>query len=105
MFDAAHGVREDATSQGAYLIFIVPKKIFEEETSYHLIEWRSFKLPRVARSSLSAEAQTFGQAADMVEFICRYRICPFSPPSKLKECLDQRSDLEPVMTTDAKAPL
>ena len=103
MFDAAHGVREDATSQGAYLIFIVPKKIFEEETSYHLIEWRSFKLPRVARSSLSAEAQAFGQAADMVEFICRYRICPFSPPSKLKECLDQRSDLEPVMTTDAKA--
>ena len=103
MFDAAHGVREDATSQGGYLIFIVPKKIFEEETSYHLIEWRSFKLPRVARSSLSAEAQAFGQAADMVEFICRYWICLFSPLSKLKECLDQRSDLEPVMITDAKA--
>ena len=103
MFDAAHGVREDATSQGGYLIFVAPKKIFEEETSYHLIEWRSFKLPRVARSSLSAEAQAFGQAADMVEFICRYWICLFSPPSKLKECLDQRSDLEPVVITDAKA--
>ena len=103
MFDAAHGVREDATSQGGYLIFIAPKKIFEEETSYHLIEWRSFKLPRVARSSLSTEAQAFGQAADMVEFMCRYWICLFSPPSKLKECLDQRSDLEPVMITDAKA--
>ncbi|CAL1159384.1 unnamed protein product [Cladocopium goreaui] len=103
MFDAAHGVREDATSQGGYLIFVAPKKIFEEETSYHLIEWRSFKLPRVARSSLSAEAQAFGQAADMVEFICRYWICLFSLPSKLKECLDQRSDLEPVMITDAKA--
>ena len=103
MFDAAHGVREDATSQGGYLIFVVPKKIFEKETSYHLIEWRSFKLPRVARSSLSAEAQAFGQTADVVEFICRYWTCLFNPPSKLKECLDQRSDLEPVMITDAKA--
>ena len=89
MFDAAHGVREDTTSQGDYLIFIVPKKLFEEETSYHLIEWRSFNLPRVARSSLSAEVRVFRQAADMVEFICRYWICLFSPPSKLKECLDQ----------------
>ena len=103
MFDAAHGVREDATSQGGYLIFVVPKKIFEKETSYHLIEWRSFKLHRVARSSLSAEAQAFGQTADMVEFICRYWTCLFNPPSKLRECLDQQSDLEPVMITDAKA--
>ena len=103
MFDAAHGVREDSTSQGGYLIFVVPKKIFSEETSYHLIEWRSFKLPRVARSSLSAEAQAFGQAADMVEFICRYWMCLFNPPDKLKDCLDQKSDLEPVMVTDAKA--
>ena len=68
-----------------------------------MIKWRSFKLPRVARSSLSAEAQAFGQIADMVEFICRYWTCLFNPPSKLKECLDQRSDLEPVMITDAKA--
>ena len=79
MIDAAHGIREDATSQGGYLIFIVPKKIFEEETTYHLIGWRSFKLPKVVRSSLSAEAQAFGQAADMVEFICWYRICLSDP--------------------------
>lgn len=102
IFNCAHGVGKDATSQDGYLIFIVPKKIFEEETSYHLIGWRSFKLPRVTRSSLSAEAQAFGQTADMVEFICRYWICLFSPPSNLKKCLDQRSDLEPVMIHDIK---
>ena len=81
MFDAAHRALEDSTSQGGCLIFIVPKKIFSEETSYHLI----------------AEAQAFGQAADMVEFICRYWICLFNPPAKLKDCLEQKSDLEPVM--------
>ena len=39
----------------------------------------------------------------LVEFICRYWICLFNPPDKLKDCLDQKPDLEPVMITDAKA--
>ena len=103
MFDAAHGVREDATSQGGYLIFLASKEILEKEATYHVIDWRSFKLPRVARSSLSAEAQSFGQAADMVEFICIYWRCLFEPPNKLKDCLDLKSDLQPTMITDAKA--
>ena len=34
---------------------------------------------------------------------CPYWMCLFSPLSKLKECLDQRSDLKPVMITEAKA--
>ena len=103
MFDAAHGVREDSTSQGGYLMFLAPKEIFEKESTYHVIDWRSFKLPRVARSSLSAEAQAFGQAADMVEFVCIYWRCLFEPPKKLRDCLDQKSELLPTMITDAKA--
>ena len=82
-------------------MFLAPKEICEKESTYHVIDWRSFKLPRVARSSLSAEAQAFGQAADMVEFV--YWRCLFEPPKKLKDCLGQKSELLPTMVTDAKA--
>lgn len=33
MFDAAHGVREDGTSQGGYLAILVPKQVYQEESS------------------------------------------------------------------------
>ena len=102
-FDAAHGVREDATSQGGFLAFVTTDAVFAEETPYHVIDWRSFKLPRVARSSLSAEAQACGQASDMDEYICRFWSCMRYPPSKLRDCLDEKSTLVPTLITDAKA--
>ena len=56
-FDAAFGVRRDGASQGGYITMLVPKGVFEgEEHPYHVVDWRSAKLPRIARSSLSAEA-------------------------------------------------
>lgn len=103
MFDAAHGVREDATSQGGYIALLTTEQIFHEETDYHVVDWRSFKLPRVARSSLSAEAQACGQASDMAEFICRFWHCMLRPPSKLKDVIDLQSELKPTLITDAKA--
>ena len=50
---------------------LVPKGVFEgEEHPYHVVDWRSAKLPRIARSSLSAEAQAAGQAVDAVDNLC-----------------------------------
>lgn len=43
MFDAAHGVREDHTSQGGCLAFKTTDEIFKDESSYHILEWKSFK--------------------------------------------------------------
>lgn len=37
MFDAAHGVREDHTSQGGYLAFLTTDEIFQSETDYHVL--------------------------------------------------------------------
>ena len=35
---------------------MAPRRILEtEEDYYHILDWKSLKLPRVARSSLSAE--------------------------------------------------
>ena len=54
MVDAAFGIRRDGSSQGGYLMMLVPKSTFDGvEGPYHVIDWRSSKLPRVARSTWS----------------------------------------------------
>ena len=73
------------------------------EGAYHILDWRSQKTPRVARSSLGAEAQGGGQACDALEHVCVYWNCLLDPRQKLKELLDCTSTLEPTMITDAKA--
>ena len=100
MFDAAHGVRHDG-----FLCLLTHKQAFEGvETPYHVLEWKSFKLPRVARSSLAAEAQAAGAAADSVEFIVRFWNELMNPGLDLKTNLAMdNSSLQPVLITDAKA--
>lgn len=102
MFDASHAAREDHTSQG-HLAILVPEEVFEQETPYHVVDWCSYKLPRVARSSLSAEAQAAGGASDNAEYICRFWSIIFDPRPKLRERLQECSPLRPTMVTDAKA--
>ena len=103
MFDAAHAVREDHSSQGGFIAFITPDTVFHEETSYHVVDWRSFKLPRVARSSLSAEAQAAGQTSDANEYIARFWSCIMNPNMDLRDRLQEKSSLYPTLITDAKA--
>ena len=65
--------------KGGHLAMLVPEDSFEQETPYHIVDWRSYKLPRVARSSLSAEAQAAGGASDTAEFISRFWSIIFDP--------------------------
>ena len=73
-----------------------------EEGEYHVIDWRSFKTPRVARSSLGAEAQAGGQAADSVDFTCRFWQ-HLLPSLRLQDLIEAKSTLKSVLVTDAKA--
>ena len=100
MFDASHAALH---SQGGHLAILVPEEVFEKETPYHVVDWRSYKLPRVARSSLSAEAQAAGGASDSAEYICRFWSIIFDPKPKLRERLQEGSALRPTLVTDAKA--
>ena len=103
-FDAAFGVRRDGASQGGYITMLVPKGVFSgEEHPYHVVDWRSAKLPRIARSSLSAEAQAAGQAVDAVDHLCVFWSHILEPGKPLAELMHQPSVLEPTMVTDAKA--
>ena len=57
MTDAAWGVRADGSSQGGYVILACHKKILDGyESDFSVIDWRSFKLLRMASSSLHAES-------------------------------------------------
>ena len=104
MFDAAFGVRRDSSSQGGYLIMLVAQQTFEGiESPYHLIDWKSSKLPRIARSSLGSESQAAGQAVDALDFCCRYWEHLLKPDLPLRSLMMEKSILKPVMITDAKA--
>ena len=103
-FDASFGCRPDGSSQGGYLVMLAPKKILEtEEDFYHILDWRSQKLPRIARSSLAAEAQAAACASDATEFAVRYFEHLKAPDVPLRELIKLRSSLDPALITDAKA--
>jgi len=68
--DAGQGSRPDGSSQGGYVIIAATKGILEgKEAACSTLDWKSFKLKRVARSSLSAEVQAFAEALDALEFL------------------------------------
>ena len=64
--DAAFASRQNHASQGGFLVTMVNKSALESGTAskYHILDWRSFKLARVARSTLAAEGQAASEAAD-----------------------------------------
>jgi hypothetical protein len=67
--DAAWATRPDGSSQGGRLVLAVHPKAFRDETvRYSILDWKSYKLQRVARSSLHAETQAAAEGADALEF-------------------------------------
>ena len=68
--DAAVGNRRDLSSSGGYVIAACDAKILNGQSSQlNLISWKSGKLPRVARSSLSAEIQAFSITEEELMFV------------------------------------
>ena len=68
MSDASWGIRREGHSQN-HLLMLAPKEILDgETTNYIILHWRSFRLPRVSRSSLNAESQACAAAMDSLEY-------------------------------------
>ena len=68
--DAAFGVRSDGASQGGFIMVMTSiKALTGESVPYNVVGWRSFKLNRVCRSSLSAESQACSGALDELVMI------------------------------------
>jgi len=69
--DAAWAARPDGSSQGGMMVLILLKTAFDDKSvEYAMLDWRSWKLARVARSSLNnAETQAAAEAADALEYV------------------------------------
>ena len=105
MFDAALGVGHDGASQGGYITMLTHKDALNGiECPYSVLDWRSFRLPRVARSSLAAEVQSAAQAVDSTEFVVRFWQMILNPNLSLKDTLAiSDTSLTPTFITGAKA--
>ena len=68
--DAAWAVRPDGSSQAGYLIYFADKSLLNgAEAPVSVMDWKSWKLKRKARSSLAAESQAMADAVDVLNYL------------------------------------
>ena len=102
--DASFASRADLTSQGGYLVAMVNKTVTEgQEGHYNILDWRSWKLARVARSTLSAESQAASEAADALLFASTFWNLIWKPWLPLDQISTARAKHPPRLVVDAKA--
>ena len=102
--DASFASRKDLSSRGGFLAMMVHQSLIGGTTGeYNIIDWRSWRLPRVARSSLSAESQAASECADALLFISTFWKIVWQPHLPLE---DEKTPLlphAPALILDAKA--
>ena len=102
--DASFACRNDLSSQGGFLLLMVNKDVANgEEGHYNVIDWRSWKLARVARSTLSAESQAASEAADALLFTNTFWSLLWRPWQPLDRVETARLAHSPKLVVDAKA--
>ena len=101
--DASWSVRPDGSSQGGYLIFVATASAAELESEkpfpLTILDW----LPRMCRSSLSAEAQASAGAVDEVEWIKVFAAAMVQPYIEIEKDDTLRLFGETPLITDAKS--
>ena len=101
--DAAFCTRRDRSSQGGYIILACDKSVHNgEKVPASTISWRSFKLPRVCRSSLAAECQATATALEEMYMAKTFLEVLKFPMEVLKNIKDNLSGPS-AMVTDCKA--
>ena len=102
--DAAFGLRRDMASQGGYIIMACNKKMLHGECErYTLLSWRSFRLQRVCRSSLSAESQACSTALDELTLTKLFYSLMLNPDQDLRKSETVQAAGESAMVGDARA--
>jgi hypothetical protein len=102
--DASFGCRADLASQGGFLLLMVNKNVAEgTEGYYNILDWRSWKLARIARSTLAAESQAASEAADALLFTCTFWNLVWKPWLPLDRLETAKIYNNPKLVVDAKA--
>ncbi len=101
--DAAFGVRKDLASQGGYLVMLTDKQVLHgKKMKYSVLSWKSFKLPRVCRSSLSAESQAMAGALEEVLMVKTFLKMLMNPGLSVRRA-QESLDMPCAIVTDCKA--
>ena len=91
--DAAYANGRDGATQAGYVVSFTDKQMHEgEAAAWTPAFWKSYRLPRVVNSTMSAEAQAMVMAAGMAEWAILL----------LSECLDGRTYLQSMWDTASK---
>ena len=103
--DAAWANRADYSSQGGYLLFAMDEAGMKsgEARPLVVIDWCSRKLPRMCRSSLSAEAQSGCIAVDALEWAKLFFAALLYPDRPIDDPTLYKEMGESVVVTDARA--
>ena len=101
--DAAFGVRKDLASQGGFLVMLTDKSVLHgKKVKYSILSWKSFKLPRVCRSSLSAESQAMAGALEEVLMVKLFLKMLMNPGLSVQRA-QTSLDMPCAVITDCKA--
>ena len=101
--DAAFDVRKDHSSQGGYILLVGSEKILQgTKCPMSTVSWRSFRLPRVCRSSLAAECQALATALEELMMVKAFLAKLQQPEKQLKDIKDNLKS-ECAVVTDCKA--
>ena len=85
------------------MILAVPPTAFDEmEVDYAILDWKSWKLSRVSRSSLNAETQAAAEATDALEFCHSFVALMHDPALNLKQASSATSRRS-ALVVDAKS--
>ena len=78
--DAAFASRHDSSSQGGYITTLAHISVLDGAPArFHVLDWRSYRLPRVARSTLACESQAASEATDSHLFAATFLSAMLKP--------------------------
>ena len=102
--DASFACRSDLSSQGGHMVVMVSKEVANGMAGHYVIvDWRSWKLQRVARSTLCAESQAASEAADALLYTVTFWNLVWQPWLGLDTQEVTKMPLQPRLVVDAKA--
>ena len=102
--DAAYANGRDGATQAGFLVSYTHKEMNDGEVQqWTPAYWRSYRLPRVVNSTLSAEAQAMSSATGMLEWILLLISEAIDGPCNLRNCWRYASRRCSMALTDCKS--
>ena len=102
--DASFATRCGLSSQGGYILAMCHRDVAEGNChNCEVLDWRSWKLPRVSRSTLSAESQAASEAADSLMYTTLFWNLIFRALMPLDNMSTGYLTNSPKLIVDAKA--